>query len=189
VNSSSILMEEKPPTSSVELDKTQLYRMPHVPMWYFQDLAMTARTWLAPEVDIYFATAPGIDAMGFCSRVMATAPKTQVLFQNRASIETLLGDKGKRLLEELIASIKDMSWKQDWPLVRLEVSHIKDVEVGDWQYILITLVFDSDFDSADKYLHDFYKVLDLLTDTLDQEEQDIFRRMLFFDVGTTLQTT
>ena len=191
MNSSSILTEEKPPTSSVELDKTQPYRIPHVPMWYFQDLGMTSIAWLAPKQTtyFYFATAPGTDISGLYSRIIVSAPKTQVSFHDRASIEILLGDKGKRLLERLIVLIEDTSWKQYWPLIRVEVSHIIDVVVRDWQYILLILVFDSDFDSADKYLHDFYKRLDLLTYTLDQEEQDIFRRMLYFDVGTTLRST
>jgi len=186
VNSSSILTEEKPPTSSVELEEIQPYRMPRMPIWYSPDLGRTAIPVLAPEVNIVFVTASGIDISAFYPGIIVLAPKTQVLFQNRASTETLLGDKGKRLLERLISLIEDTSCEKNWPLIRVEVNCIKDVEVRDWQYILLILVFDSDFDSADKYLRDFYKILNLLTDTLDKEEQDIFRRMLYFDVGTTL---
>ena len=186
VNSASILTQEKPPTSSVELDKIQPYRMPHVPMWYFQDLGMTSLKWWAPEAYVYHATAPGIDTLGFYWRIAGTAPETRVLFHNRASVETLLGGKGRRLLEKLLALIEDTSRKRDWPIIRVEVSQVEDVEVRDWQYILLTLVFGSDFDSADRCLHDFYEELDLLSDTLEQDEQDILRRMLFFDAATAL---
>ena len=182
-----ILTEEKQTTSSVELEEIQPYRMSRMPIWYSPDLGRTAIPVLAPEVNIVFVTAPGIDISAFYPGIIVLAPKTQVLFRNRASIETLLGDKGKRLLERLIGLIEDTSREKDWPLIRVEVNCIKDVEVRDWQYILFILIFDSDFESADKYLHDFYEILDLLIDTLDKEEQYIFRRMLFFDVGTTLR--
>lgn len=188
MNSGFVLTEEKPLTSSVELDNIQPYRIPHVPMWYFQDLGMTSITWLTPKQTsyFYFATAAGIDMSGLYPKIVVSAPTTQVSFQNRSSIETLLGYKGERLLEKLIVLIEGMSLKQDWPLIRIEVRHMKDVEVRDWRYILLILVFDSDFDSADKYLHNLYERLDLLTDTLGQEEQDIFRRMIFFDVATAI---
>ena len=189
MNKGYILTEEKQTTSSVELEEIQPYRMPRMPIWYSPDLSRTAIPVLAPEASTVFVTAPGIDMSAFYPGIIVLAPKTQVLFRNRVSTKTLLGDKGERLLEKLISVIEDTSREKDWPLIRLEVNCIKDFEVRDWQYILFILVFDSDFDSADKYLHDFYKILDLLTDTLDQEEQDIFRRMLFFDVGTILQTT
>lgn len=109
-----------------------------------------------------------------------------IVYNNRELIEGLLGNQGKSVLEKVVNLIQDTVQENSWPLNEVEVHHITDLEVKDWRYVLLELLFNSDFDSADKYLHDFYEKLDTLTDTLNDEEQEILRGMLFFDVGTTV---
>lgn len=107
---------------------------------------------------------------------------SQIQVNDQFAVNELLGDKGRHILDRVISLVEDFSAKQNWPLIRIEISLIKDEEVQNWQYILLRLIFNSDFESADNYLHDFYHRLDDLADSMNDEH--IFRRMFFFDVGT-----
>jgi len=117
---------------------------------------------------------------------ITATPVMEIVYENRELIEALLGDQGKYVLGKVITLIGDLVQGENLPLSRVEVHHVKDLEAKDWQYVLLVLFLNSDFDTANRYLYDFYKKLDILTDTLNDEERDILQRMLFFDVGSTL---
>jgi len=188
VNSTLALQEEKQDTSSVEISGIPKYRIPCIPLALFQDVATTATIVFTSDTlfyNTYFITASGVDISGWYE-ISSTIPRIKVVYKKRESIEALLGDRGKRVLRRVIDLMEDTSRQQNWTLTHVEVTPIKDAEVESWQYILIMLVFDRDFEVADKYLHNFYGELDSLADVLDGEEQDILQGKLFFDVATTV---
>lgn len=193
MNSALALQEEKQgasdiSTSSIEVSVVPKYRIPHAPLARFGYATTAEAIVFTPEVgiySIYFVTAPRIDISGFYG-ISITTPKTKVVYKKQEAIEALLGDRGKHVLRRVIDLMEDTSREQNWPLTHVEVSPIEDAEVESWQYILIVLVFDCDFEVADEYLHNFYHELDSLIDAVNSEEQDILQRKLFFDVATTV---
>ena len=54
----------------------------------------------------------------------------------------------------------------------------------DGEYVLVLLVFTCDFDTADRHLHELYNQIDMLTPKLSDEQQEVLRRMIFFDIET-----
>jgi hypothetical protein len=108
----------------------------------------------------------------------------EVSYLNRALVETLLGSSGKHVLEQLVSLIRRLAQERDWPIKRVEVRYVRDREVEDWHYVLLLLVFTCDFDTADRYLHELYNEVDLLTSKLNAEQQEVLQRMIFFDVET-----
>ncbi len=82
----------------------------------------------------------------------------------------------------MLKVIKDAAL--EWPLYRIEISYILDPEVKDWEYVLLLLVFTCDFDVANRHLHELYSEIDLLTNRLSTEEQEVLQRMIFFDIKT-----
>lgn len=113
-------------------------------------------------------------------------PPVEILYENQELIDSLLGNQGKLVLEKVINLIQDLTRRENWPLTKIVVHHVKDLEVEDWEYALVVFYFNSDLDTADKYLRDFYKRVDILTEAFSDEEQDILEGMLYFDVGTTV---
>lgn len=110
----------------------------------------------------------------------------EISYENQELIDSLLGDKGKIVLEKVVNLARDLTQGENWPLTKIEVHYVRDLEVEDWEYALVAFCFNSDLDTADKYLHDFYNRLDILTNGLSDEERDILERMLYFDVRATL---
>jgi len=157
---------------------------------YFQKLLLDkeSSSW-QPVGTISIETIPTIEIVKAPYKSTLVAPVIDIIPEHRELIEALLGDQGENVSEKVIELIGDSVLKDSWPLVRVEVRPVKDSEVKDWQYILLVLIFDSDFDTANKYLHNFYKKLDILTEQLDIEEQDILQRLFFFDVQTTVPIT
>lgn len=109
-----------------------------------------------------------------------------VVYKNRGLIEVSLTSHNKLTLNKVIKLIRITSQKDNWPLNRLEIQLVDDSEVEGWQYILIMIYFNSDFDTADKYIRNFYNALDMFTNTLDNIEKDMLQRRIFFDVGITI---
>ena len=107
-------------------------------------------------------------------------------FNDRLSIESLLGTLGMDVLQRVLDLICDTSQNQNWPLVRIKVIHTKDFELPNWQYVLVVMFFASDFDTADNRLHELYNILDNLGSLLTNEEAEVIQKKLFFDVQTTI---
>lgn len=188
MNSPLALQEEKQSTSSVEVDVVPKYRIPHTSLDRFRDSVTTGTLVLMYDIhfdNAYFVTTPRVDISGLY-KADITVPRIRVVHKKRASVDALLGDKGRLLLANVIDLAEDASLKQNWPLNHVEVIYVEDAEVENWQYVLILLVFDCYFEGADEYLYNFYEELDTLADALDSEEQDILQRKLFFDVATTV---
>ena len=188
MNSNVILKEDRPTTSSIEIEKERMHWrvMPPVSSWCSQQVSgLTATTSPILEPIICYVTAPRLDSTWFVD-ISVVTPRTEVIYRNQLAVERFLGDKGKRVLERVLSLADNVSQEQNWPLSYIEIKTVKDSEVKDWQYILVIFNFACDFMTADGYLHDFCRKLDSLTNLLDEEEEDILRRMLFFDAGTTI---
>lgn len=192
MNSALVLQEEKQDASSssassIEVGASPKYRIPRLPLARLGTATTAEATILTPDeaVYTYFVTAPRIDFSGFYETGIIT-PRRKVVYKKQGAVKALLGDKGKHTLSRVTELIEGTSHKNDWPLLHVEVTYVEDAEVESWQYVLITLVFDSDFEVADEYLHNFYDELDSLSDALDAEGQNILQRKLFFDVATAI---
>lgn len=118
--------------------------------------------------------------IGILPQLHKIARPIEITYLNQKLIEGLLGNNGKYVLGQVLKVIKDIAL--EWPLARIEISYMRDPEVKDWEYVLLLLVFTSDFDVADNYLHELYSKIDLLTSRLSTEEQEVLQRMIFFDI-------
>lgn len=175
--------QNKPTTSSIKSNVIAWHYIPTVRFPCLQTVVgSTVTTVNIIEPNICFATTPNLEINGVFEAAVIAA-QTQIKYNNRASIEALLGEDGKIVLRKLIDLIKRNFHKYEWPLNQVEISFKEDSEVEKWQYILMVLIFDSNFETADKYLQDFYKELDMFGSTLDSEEQGILRRNIYFDVA------
>lgn len=94
----------------------------------------------------------------------------------------MLGSKGKYTLEKVLSLVKNSSAELDWPLTRVEICHVRDPEVEDWEYVLLLLVFTCDSDTANRHLYELYDHIDTLSRKLSDEEAEILQRMIFFDI-------
>ncbi|MBA7681850.1 hypothetical protein ES703_90191 [subsurface metagenome] len=111
-------------------------------------------------------------------------PIPVIYYNEKGKVERLLGTVGVRVLKCVLDLIADSFSTRDWPLQKVEISHVNDPEITTWEYVLFVFKFDCDFDSADNYLHEFYQELDNLTKRLNHEEQSIIQGVLFFDIET-----
>jgi hypothetical protein len=110
----------------------------------------------------------------------------QIEYHNSKLIDSLLGELGKMVLGKLTTLIQDIRKKEFWPLIKIDIYHINDFEIENWQYILIILKFDSSLEKADEYLHIFYNKLDTFIAALSEEEQNILQRIIYFDIQTAV---
>lgn len=109
----------------------------------------------------------------------------QLSYINQDAIEALLGEEGKKVLHKSLELICEIARKFRWALSKIELQCSSDIEVKNWNYVLLVLSFESDIDTANEYLNLLYGELDRLATTLTDEEQDILRRLIYFDVETT----
>ncbi len=149
-------------------------------------LLLDQETFAWQPIARYLETTPLQEVAQVLQKSAITTLRLKVDYENRDLIESLLGNQGKLVMEKVIALVRDSIERDDWPITKVAVRYVKDPEINHWQYALVILFFDSDFDSADRYLHDFYAKLDILGDTLNRQQQDILRRMIFFDVETAV---
>ncbi len=112
-------------------------------------------------------------------------PAIDVVYENQEVVETLLGEEGKKVLRKTLVHIERVARKFKWPLHKIKIQRASDIEVKNWNYVLLVLFFGSSFDAANEYLHLLYVELDGLATTLTSEEQDILQRLIYFDVETT----
>jgi hypothetical protein len=105
-------------------------------------------------------------------------------YKDSEAIGLLLGAAGLDVLGKVIEVIFSTSQQEKWSLTRVEVDFIEDCEVENWQYVRLLLFFDTDFDTADAYLHALYSKLDELALKFTEPEKEILQRKLFFDVRT-----
>jgi len=126
---------------------------------------------------------------GFSSGALVSftqvAPKPGTRYVDQARVEKLLGSQGRVVLSKIVKLIRNSQSELDWPLERIDVGYVHDLELKDWEYVLVSLVFNCPFELADKHLHEFYVLLDRLNGTLTGHEQEIIQRLLYFDVAIT----
>jgi hypothetical protein len=90
-----------------------------------------------------------------------------------------------QLISKVIDQVRVVAKSERWPLNRVEIDLYQDPEVVSWQYLVVLLVFDSPFEVANKYLKELYHNLDSFSQKLKEEEQKLFRRLVYFDIETT----
>lgn len=111
--------------------------------------------------------------------------KFEIEYQNKEAVEQLLGGVGRKVLDKVLRLANTVSKKQNWPLTKVRIQRYKDYELPSWEYVLVIMVFDTTFEIADEYLHEFCDQIDLLNKKLSDEEQTILRELFSFDVTTT----
>ncbi len=71
---------------------------------------------------------------------------------------------GQRVTRQGLALVLDhvepLVRRRKWPLTEVRVSEQQDPEVDRWKYILVTLIFDTSFEQAEKHLRDLYASLE-----------------------------
>ena len=93
-------------------------------------------------------------------------PSVNVSYDNKDSVFTLLGTKGKIVLNKVINLIQKEAEEENWPLVKIDIRYTRDFEVQDWEYVVLNLVFNCKFETADEYLEKIYSHLDGLIQEL-----------------------
>lgn len=106
-------------------------------------------------------------------------------YENKESVQELLGGAGQTVLDQVLHLANTVSKKRGWPLTKVRLQRYKDYELPSWGYILVIIVFDCTFEVADEYLHEFYKHSDNLTSQLDGKEKEAIYRLLSFDIEST----
>lgn len=117
-------------------------------------------------------------------KLIKVARPIEIGYLNQELVESLLGSEGKYVLEQVLSVVKDLALEMDWPLDGVEIRHVRDAEVKDWEYVLLLLIFTCDFDTADRHLHELYNQIDTLTSKLSDKGQEVLQRMVFFDIET-----
>jgi hypothetical protein len=144
------------------------------------------------EVKIPFLTATPLKASAsighnISGKLINTNKKLiNVVYNDQERVSSLLGFQGQLVLEKIVELICDVKENENWPLSGIEINQTADVEGKDWQYVIINLVFDTEFVSAEKYLHRLYDKLDDLSSNFTEQDQDVLQRMIYLDVKTTL---
>ena len=149
-------------------------------VWYFWNIGSIRK-----NLPVFPAEQAVFDKIKELEKNDKTGTDTHISYINQDTVETLLGEKGKKVLGETIVLIGNAARKFKQPLHKIEVQCVSDIEVKDWNYVLVVLSFDSDFDTANEYLHLLYRELDSLVTTLTYEEQNILQGLIYFDVETT----
>ena len=111
-------------------------------------------------------------------------PSVNVSYDNKDSVFTLLGTKGKIVLNKVINLIQKEAEEDNWPLAKIEVQYRKDADVQDWEYVVIALAYDSSFEDVDKYLNILYNRLDEEADRLNSDEKAILAELIYIDIRT-----
>jgi len=126
-----------------------------------------------PEVIVSDFTEPAV-----------AKPLVNVFYVNQNDIDTLLGSQGKTVLNRVVKLIKDIAHEEDWPLEKIEIRHIRDFEVKDWEYIVVALVFNCTFEIANAYLEDIYQRLEALVEKLSSHARELIAKLIYLDIET-----
>ncbi len=147
--------------------------------WYFWNTASIRK-----RLPVFLTEQAVFDKIKDLEKLDKISTNIHISYIGQDAIEALLGAEGKKVLGKTLVLIGNTARRLKWPIRRLEIQYVSDIEVKDWNYVLLVLFFDSDLDAADKYLHLLYGELDSLATTLTSKEQDILQRLIYFDVET-----
>jgi hypothetical protein len=112
--------------------------------------------------------------------------KIDIVYKDQAAITSFLGNLGVGVLNKVTELICEKRDKDNWPIIRLEIILKTDIEDRNWNFILVNLVFDSDFKTADNYIHQLYKNIDELCSSISEAEQDILQKAIYLDVEAVI---
>jgi hypothetical protein len=113
-------------------------------------------------------------------------PIYKLVYENEDLISNFLGISGISLLQKILLLVNYQTKSNNWPLTEVAISYTCDPEIINWNYILVLLTFNTDFEHADKYLHDFYKILDISAEKLTEDDKNLLQGKIFFDIKIAL---
>lgn len=111
-------------------------------------------------------------------------PSINILYVNQNSVEILLGDKGKIILEKVLNLINNLATESNWPLTKIYICYTRDFEVKNWEYILVDLVFNCKFETANEYLEEIYSRIDNLIENFSSQERELIANLIYLDIET-----
>ena len=127
------------------------------------------------EVDRYVAEDASVRAM--------TA--TLIDDENAKAVARLLGPVGEKVLADLIAVIRNVALREQLPLCEIRIQPVRDIEIPQWETVVIIASFESDFDAASRYVREMYPDIDEQIDRWTPEEQEYYWRVLSLDFEAT----
>ena len=102
-----------------------------------------------------------------------------------SDVDNYLGKDGLALLAGAKDLITNVSTDRGWPLSSIDVRHYRDPEIANWEYVVVSPVFDSTFGEADGFLETIFGYIDTFTETLGELERNLFREKFSFGVKVT----
>ncbi len=89
----------------------------------------------------------------------------------------LLGSRLTKGLDIVLHLVESLARLRQWPLTEVRVSEQQDPEVDQWNYILVTLVFDASFEQAEKHLRDLYTALENQAHRLGKTHKGLYKAL------------
>ena len=116
---------------------------------------------------------------------MVKASKIPIMWKTRqATVDRLLGDEGRLLLEQWLEHTRQIAEEREWPLKGIEVEYYQDEEFIDWEYILLVMDFDCPSEKAGKIFWEEYikGVVGEKQKELMGPEKEIFATMIHYEI-------
>ena len=96
-------------------------------------------------------------------------------------VDSLLGDVGRPLLNQLLERLRQTAGQRQWPLKAIKVEHYQDPEI-DWQYLLLVMDFDCPYDQAEAIWESCLEiVVGEMSRNLDEPLKDRFGDMIHYE--------
>lgn len=148
--------------------------------WDFWDTASIHKS-----LPVFLTEKVAVDKIEESRRIDKSGTDILISYADQSAVEALLEEQGKKVLRKTLMLINNTAREFKWPLNKIEIQCASDIEVKNWNYVLLVLFFNSSFDTANECLHLLYGKLDGLATSLISQEQDILRKLIYFDVETT----
>ncbi len=194
MNSVPIYEIEEQDISSRDVLSLPEYRIANRPFFMFGNTITTGAV-IVPYIQDPIALAAStticsglvvLPSLEMDSIEICTVPAVRVQYNNRTLINEFLNTIGQNLLDQIIDLIQSNSLRQGWPLSYIDIEYLEDIEIEDWHYVLLNLIFDTTFEHAEIILCQCYELLDELSETLNPEAQEILQQRLYLNAGTIL---
>ena len=92
-----------------------------------------------------------------------------------AVADRLLGAEARHLLDDVVDNIRQAAPENGWPLTQIDIDYHQDMEFEWWEYLLLTLHFDSPWEEAQDYWRACLRtVVKPMQDNLPPEEKELF---------------
>ncbi len=96
----------------------------------------------------------------------------------------LLGSRGVKVLEKAVRCLESVIQAHDWPRPTLTLRLETDLEIPDWECVIIRFAFPVSEEIAEEYLEPLYPDIDVFAGLLTPAYREVFDRLIWFDVAT-----